>query len=133
MKYTTYRPTRLFDVLSNDGSHAANALFYARRCAFDEATTQRALTASIVMINEGWMVPAAVVEATDLDDFFDKSNTINQLWTENDEVTLLADPNEVRFSSTSVGDIVKDENGNWFMVEDFGFKDITEIMKELEK
>ena len=61
----------------------------------------------------------AIVEATDLDEVFRLTNSIDSFWGANPEVKWHLGP-ECR--STSVGDVVLDENAKGFLCESIGWK-----------
>ena len=68
----------------------------------------------------------ADLEVADLDDAFEKSNTITAPWIENAEVTSLGDEYKEGARSSSVGDIFSDpDSGKYWLIEPVGFKDIT--------
>ena len=59
----------------------------------------------------------ARVQTTDLDEAFMLTNHIEHSWTENEKVGVYAD----RVRSTSVGDLIEDENNQWWIVASCGF------------
>lgn len=69
------------------------------------------------------MILAAEVNCTDLNDVFEKTNTIGHPWTQNDEVVKV---HTDRPRSLSVGDVVEDVAACEFhVVEDVGFRKLT--------
>jgi hypothetical protein len=69
----------------------------------------------------------ADLEVVDLDDAYEKSNTITGPWIENAEVTSLCDEFKDGARSSSVGDIFSDpDTGKYWLIEPVGFKDITD-------
>jgi hypothetical protein len=74
--------------------------------------------AAIAQLNSGVLKPAATVECT-TEDLFRVTNTISKAWVENEEV-IMFDENAF-LSSTSVGDVFKAGDGNFYIVEDYGF------------
>lgn len=71
---------------------------------------------------QGEFQTVAVVEAQSLDQVYEKTNTIECLWTENPQVKAL--PNGARQRSTSVGDVITTPEGKAFMVAPAGFEEI---------
>jgi len=65
----------------------------------------------------------ATVECADLEDVFRITNHIDEDWTKNPEVTELF---HNRPRSTSVGDVVIDEDGYHFYCDQVGWKEIIE-------
>ncbi|URC15302.1 hypothetical protein GD1_178 [Paraglaciecola Antarctic GD virus 1] len=61
----------------------------------------------------------AMVEAADLNEAFERTNTIQSVWWENDKVTKLFDGEGCR--STSVGDVVITPDNKVFLVAASGF------------
>lgn len=73
----------------------------------------------------------ADLEVTSLDDAYRASNSIDGMWTLNDEVTSISEEFDAGARSTSVGDILSDpDTGKFWLVEPMGFSDIT---TEVEK
>lgn len=62
----------------------------------------------------------ADVYTDDLDTAYARTNSIDKLWTTNQDVTCIAG----RHRSTSVGDALVDIDGQWWMVASFGFERI---------
>lgn len=65
----------------------------------------------------------ATVEASCLGEVFQLTNHIDSNWTENAEVIELFTPKD-RTRSTSVGDIVSDENGHFHRVQPSGWMEV---------
>jgi hypothetical protein len=63
-------------------------------------------------------VLVAKVQTDDLDAAFEKTNTIDKYWWENQGVEALV----TKTRSTSVGDVMVDAEGKKHMVAGFGFK-----------
>jgi hypothetical protein len=75
--------------------------------------------------NKDLILPVAEVVCNSIDEAFSLSNSINVMWTDNKEVTLLKTPSEMFLSSSSSGDIFKDnETGCFFIVLSVGFAEI---------
>lgn len=81
------------------------------------------VNAIITMLKSGFLVPAATCVAKNEDDMFRLTNSITCNWTDNDEVNVLDD--SAFLSSTSVGDIFKDEDGQFFIVSNFSMEKIS--------
>lgn len=82
------------------------------------------------LINDAYknklILPVAEIDCDCLEDAFRLSNSINCMWTENAAVTMLKTDSEMYLSSTSSGDIFKDnDTGEFFMVLSIGFTQIT--------
>ena len=63
----------------------------------------------------------AIVEANSVDDTFKITNHIDENWTRNPEVVELINHNP---RSTSVGDVVEDEEGKFHYCDMVGWKEI---------
>ena len=63
----------------------------------------------------------AIVEANSVDDTFKITNHIDENWTRNPEVVELINHNP---RSTSVGDVVEDEDGKFHYCDMVGWKEI---------
>lgn len=75
--------------------------------------------AIIKMFKEGEYTLVAEVDTNDMDDVFRLTNHISHSWTENEEVTAVIE----RVRSTSVGDILVNDNGT-FIVAGCGFEQL---------
>ncbi len=88
-------------------------LYRERSCAFDAKPTT-AIKANLTAINHGLLIPAATLTCT-VEDLFRLTNSIDSNWFEADGVTILNEDKEPRLSSSTMGDVFKDEDGNLFM------------------
>lgn len=88
-------------------------LFKVRSCAFNR-NCDEAIKANLELINLGYLVPAATVTCT-VGDLFELTNTINDVWHESSDITLLRPLGECRLSSSTMGDVFKDASGKLFM------------------
>lgn len=88
-------------------------LYRERSCAFGAKPTT-AIKANLTAINNGILIPAATLTCT-VGDLFELTNTIHSNWFEADGVNLLNVDKEPRLSSSTMGDVFKDEAGNLFM------------------
>jgi hypothetical protein len=119
-KFTVFRKTREFMSMLNKDSDMRmlhiNALFHldSNKIAVDKA--EKSIQA---LFDLGHIKPAAVVECSK-DDLFCITNSINHNWTENKEVTLLDGHESLFLSSSSVGDVYLDENGQVHVFAAFG-------------
>lgn len=112
--FIVYRPTTDFmDSLSYNNDR----LKLHRERGFETSSgIERMLAANQKMLDNGYLIPAATVECS-LCDLFEKTNSITSVWTDNPEVTLLG--NSVRLTSTSVGDVFEDSDGQFYIVTCF--------------
>lgn len=70
----------------------------------------------------------ATVEAENLDQVFEKTNTIDRFWGDNEGVTL--EDEYGRHRSTSTGDVIVDEAGVAHLVKMMGFEVIEKSAKK---
>lgn len=115
MLFVIYRYQQGFTSKLESGS-AELELHMKRTRAFGGETERN--KAAVAQINSGALKPAATVECT-TEDLFRVTNTISKAWVENEEV-IMFDENSF-LSSTSVGDVFKAGDGNFYIVEEFGF------------
>jgi hypothetical protein len=109
--FTVYRPTKDFmDTLNTNDEHLK--LHMARSFAFNQ---RGMINAAQHMLNMGALVPAATVDC-DLTALFKTTNSIHDVWTKNEEVTLLTAASTLFLSSSSIGDVFKAEDGQMLMV-----------------
>lgn len=93
---------------------------------YADITMSGKLEAVIEAIKHNEYEVVADLEVADLDDAFEKSNTITGPWIENKEVTSLDDDHKEGARSSSVGDIFSDpDTGEYWLIEPVGFKNIT--------
>lgn len=117
---TVYRPTNAFFDAMKVSTDLLN-LHRERTCSFGKAgEADGTLVAINTMLANDHLVPVATVTCETLDDAYMLTNSITRNWTENDEVTVL-DGHDGFLSSSSVGDIFKDSDGTFQLVESFGF------------
>lgn len=120
MEFTVYRPTRLF--MSSLNCNTANLKLHRER-SFERLNSYEGMVkANQEMIDKGLLIPAAIVEG-DLDNIFERTNTISQLWSENDTVTVINE--SAHLSSSSVGDVFIDESNQSYLVTCFEIAPIT--------
>jgi hypothetical protein len=74
--------------------------------------------AAALQLKSGALKPAATVECSK-EDLFRVTNSINRSWIDNKEVIMF--DKDAFLSSTSVGDVFKAGDGNFYIVEDAGF------------
>jgi hypothetical protein len=111
-KFTLYRPTSKFFNTLNSNKENLN-LHRERTFVRDDLTPS--VNAIIAMLKAGHLVPAATCIASNHEDMFRLTNSIDCAWTDNKEVSVLN--NDAFLSSTSVGDIFKDdESGQFYIV-----------------
>jgi hypothetical protein len=67
----------------------------------------------------------AVVDCKDEEDVFEKTNHITHDWTQNPEVIRRA---KKSLRSTSVGDVLVDEDGNRLYCDHVGWKDMGKVL-----
>jgi hypothetical protein len=65
------------------------------------------------------------LDADDLEDVFEKCNSIDNYWADNLPGATTFPNGYHGHRSMSVGDLVRDENGNHFVVASFGFKPVS--------
>lgn len=92
--------------------------------------------AVVELFNEGYYFLVAVVDTQDLSDAWHKTNHVEKPWYSNEDVQTVM--NEAR--SSKVGDVMKDENGNYHIVASIGFTEIepgkikgTNIMSKIRR
>lgn len=90
----------------------------------DSIYTKDDIDTTMEAIKQDILLPVAIIEAGCLDEVYRLSNSIVCPWIENEEVTLLTDL-DIFYSSTSVGDIIKDvDTGTFHVVLNYGFQEI---------
>ena len=73
-------------------------------------------------LDENVLLPVATIECETLDDAFRLSNTINCMWTENEECTEIQNNQPMFLSSSCSGDVFQDnQTGEMFVTLLFGF------------
>ncbi len=112
-QYTVYRLTEKFVTMVADGDQSARDLMAARMMAFDSKSTD-AIKANQQLIEDGHLVPAATL-LCDQGDLFDVTNSINSNWFEAEGIVLLSSDRNPRMSSSSMGDVYADEDGQLYM------------------
>lgn len=115
MLFVLYRYSQDFISLLEDGGAAAE-LHIKRTMPFSGANERH--QAAVEQLKSGALKPAATVDCNP-DDLFRVTNAIDCPWVENEEV-LMFDENAF-LSSTSVGDVIKAGDGNFYMVENTGY------------
>lgn len=92
------------------------------QCLFDKDISSNLSELISEAYNNKLLLPVAEIVCRNLEDAFRLSNSINCLWTENEEVKELETEAEMFLSSSSSGDIFKDnETGEFFIVLSIGF------------
>lgn len=115
MLFVLYRYSQDF-ISQLEGGGAAAELHIKRTMPFGDPNTRH--QAAIEQLKSGVLKPAATVDCNP-DELFRVTNNIDAPWVESDEV-LMFDDNAV-LSSTSVGDVIKAGDGNFYMVESTGY------------
>lgn len=122
MKYSVYRPSRVFmNSLNNNEENLK--LHRDRQFVFGEYI-ERAAAANRELLNRGILSVAAIVEANDLGDLFEKTNSSYSSWLENKDVTLVEGYVRLFTNSSSAGDIMQDENGIFWMYAGEGYVEL---------
>lgn len=112
-EYTVYRLTKSFTDLVAAGDQSARNLLSQRMLAFDSNSTD-AIKANQQLIEDGHLVPAATL-LCDQGDLFELTNNTHSNWFEVDGITLVNTQLEPRLSSSSMGDVYADEDGQLYM------------------
>jgi hypothetical protein len=118
--FTLYRATSSFFNTINSNKEQLN-LHRERTFVRDDLTPS--VDAIITMLKCGFLVPAATCMAENVEDMFKLTNSITCTWTDNKEVNVL--DYSAFLSSTSVGDIFKDESGQFFIVANYSIEKIS--------
>lgn len=125
--FTLYRATSSFlDAINNNEEY----LNLHRERTFVGNNLTSSIEAIVIMLKANHLVPAATCVAKDEEDMFRLTNSITCAWTDNKEVVILN--SDAFLSSTSVGDIFKDECNQFFIVTDYSMEKIS-LPKELTK
>lgn len=124
--FTMYRPTQSFMASLSVSSDRLELHRDRTCCGYGEKSLPRALTAINTMLDNGYLVPAAVVNC-EFDRVFETTNTISQSWLTHDEVEPYGDDGyaDMFMSSTSVGDIFSDADGKFFIVLPAGMAELS--------
>lgn len=108
-----------------DCDNTSAKLKLATQCLFDEEVSESVKDLIALSLQTNVLLPVAEVECESLDDAYEQTNTISRLWIENASVTIIHQPEDIFFSSTSAGDIFKDnETNEVFITLGIGFAQI---------
>ena len=98
------------------------SLFCLKFKAFDIEDKKAEFTSLFTQcLKDTSIMPVATVDTDDLEQAFEKSNTIFTHWSENEEVTMLESSKDAFLSSTSVGDVLQTNDGVFHLVCGCGF------------
>lgn len=138
MSYTVYRQTvdnvhdtsNLINKVGWDGvkqtADTSAILKMETQCLFDAEVSEELKTLVKMAIEKNILRPAAVVECDTLEDCFGLTQSLNHIWVENDECTEIKSDEAIFWSSSSTGDIVKDdESGVIYITLSVGFAQIS--------
>lgn len=116
MKFTIYRATKQF--MSTLNYNHDNLTLHRNRSheGLGGKGLQDMVNTVQSMVDKGFLVPAATVEAP-LNEVFELTNSIERNWLDNNEVTVI---NEAAFfSSSSVGDVFVDDKDQAYIITCF--------------
>lgn len=108
--FTIYRPTTTF--MNSLNSDEANLNLHRDRTSFKDSTSTRPINAIREMVKSNKLIPAAKVNCTK-DNLFEKTNSIVSSWLNNKEVETISQ--DAFMNSTQVGDIFKNDEGDFFV------------------
>jgi PBP1b-binding outer membrane lipoprotein LpoB len=117
-QFTVYRTTQ--DFMESLNVNPTNLQLHRQRSLDGSETAIEAIKA---LLKAEQLVAVAIVNcSTENDDLFRITNSINDYWGNNAEVSLEPNAERAFMSSSSVGDIYKDQSGEYYVYTDVGVK-----------
>lgn len=116
--FTVYRTTEAF--MRSLNGNTVNLDLHRQR---SNSESTESIEAIKTLLSSGLLIPVANVNCSPLnDDLFRLTNSITHFWGDNKEVELLTGSESAFMSSSSVGDIYKDNTGQYYIYCDIGVK-----------
>lgn len=116
--FTLYRTTIAFMDTLNSDTYNLNLHRMRSMISIGESYQREALECINLMLDKGYLIPAATVICKS-EDLFRVTNTISRNWMLNEGVSIVS--SEAFMSSTSLGDVFTDETGQFYVVGENDF------------